>query len=184
MQQSDFWLVFRFALLSGLLLPLPFFRRNQPDLPGMHAIPCVLATLLDPGGNYASWHNGCTLLPAVAVKTSASTCTGIEAESLYTFVLRLAHSNCLRLNLASRLWLQGCVPAACQALPGPVSHRTILHAPNWRTTTPAPHRTVRALLRHTALQTVVGVHMSTQIRGGVTYSLQIRPNFSHVSLLF
>ena len=70
----DFWLVFRFASLSELPLPLPLCRRSQPDLPGLHAIPCVLATLLDPGGNYASWHNGCTLLPAVAVKTSASTC--------------------------------------------------------------------------------------------------------------
>lgn len=29
--------------------------------------------------------------------------------------------------------LQDCVQAACQALLGSVSHRTLLHAPNWRT---------------------------------------------------
>ena len=34
------------------------------------------------------------------------------AESLHAFALRLSHSNCLRLNPASRPRLQGCVPVA------------------------------------------------------------------------
>ena len=43
--------------------------------------------------------------------------------------------HCLRLNLTSRLRLQGCVPAACWALPGANFHRTVLFAPNRRTLT-------------------------------------------------
>ena len=41
--------------------------------------------------------------------------------------------HCLRLNLTSRLLLQDYVPAACQALPGSVFHRTISLTLNWRT---------------------------------------------------
>ncbi len=47
-------------------------------------------------------------------------------------------------------------------------------------TLPPPHRTVRALLRHTALQISIGSHfqISFEINGGLTKVFQSSPNFS------
>lgn len=106
---------------------------NTSGLPGIRAVPCALATLSDPGGTCAFLHNVCALLPAVAKNTSASALYKWRGSITSRFRIAALALLCLRLNLASRLRLQGWVPAACLALLGWVFHPTILHAPNRRT---------------------------------------------------
>lgn len=72
------------------------------------------------------------LLPVTWRKVSASALYNLRGCIASRFRIAALVLHCLRLNLTSRLRLQGCVPAVCWALPGPDFHRTILSAPNWR----------------------------------------------------
>ena len=54
-------------------------------------IPCVLATLYDPGGTCASLPNVCALLPAADDYRIGFRFYGNEAQSLHAFALRLSH---------------------------------------------------------------------------------------------
>jgi hypothetical protein len=94
---------------------------------------CMLATLSDPGGT----------CQVSRLRLAITACGGMEHLGFHLLYLRGSITSrfriaalmlpCLRLNLTSRLRLQGLVPAARYALPGRVFHPTILHAPNWRT---------------------------------------------------
>ena len=59
-------------------------RWGWSDLPGMYALPCVLAMPIDPGGTCASLPDGYTLLPATLKTVSASTCSTYEADTGFT----------------------------------------------------------------------------------------------------
>ena len=59
-------------------------RWGWSDLPGMYALPCVLAMPIDPGGTCASLPDGYTLLPATLKIVSASTCSTYEADTGFT----------------------------------------------------------------------------------------------------
>lgn len=59
-------------------------RWGWSDLPGMYALPCVLAMPIDPGGTCASLPDGYSLLPATLKTVSASTCSTYEADTGFT----------------------------------------------------------------------------------------------------
>ena len=100
----------------------------------MHKIPCILATPSDPGGISSFSPN----------KSADAVCCNndcIDFRSQHKlrgsiasrFRIAALILHCLRLNLTSRLQLQGYVLTACYALSGREFHPTISYAPNWRT---------------------------------------------------
>ena len=132
MGQSDSWRVICFPpLLWELKVAYRF--RNASGLPGMHTVPCELATLSAPGGTYAFLPIVCALLPAVTNTTSASALYELRGSIASRFRIAALALLCLRLNPTSRLRIQGWVPAACRALPVREFHPTILCTPNRRT---------------------------------------------------
>ena len=87
-------------LLTGLWNRLDFLRlacsylsdRSLSDLPGTPKIPCMLATLSDPGGISPGKAYPQFLLPAALMSALASASRSNEAELLHAFALRLSCS--------------------------------------------------------------------------------------------
>lgn len=87
-------------LLTGLWNKLDYLRlvcsylsdRSLSDLPGTPKIPCMLATLSDPGGISPGKAYPRFLLPAALMSASASASRSNEAELLHAFALRLSCS--------------------------------------------------------------------------------------------
>ena len=79
---------------------------------------CALTTLLDPGGISTALLSGRFLLSAVHGNTSTSALYYLRGCIASRFRIAVLALHCLRLNLTSRLWLQGCVPAACCGFTG------------------------------------------------------------------
>ena len=104
-------------------------------------------------------HTEPVLLPATMRKVSASALYNLRGCIASRFRIAALVLHCLRLNLTSRLRLQGCVTAACWALPDADFHRTVLFAPNRRTfiffIIAFFHRTVKEdIIIFTAISTV------------------------------
>ena len=88
---------------------------NWSDLPGMYALPCVLAMPIDPGGNYVSLHDRYVLLPATVRRVSASTCSTYEAGIGFTLSHYGSHTSLPTLKPDLTVW----APRLCtDCLPG------------------------------------------------------------------
>ena len=112
MSQSDFWQAFGVSPFTRLQFPLPCFR-SLPDLPSIQILLCALATLSDPDGTYGTLAYRlpyCCLRPKEKYRLPLFHLRGCIASRFRIAALAL---HCLRLNLTSRLRLQGCVPTAC-----------------------------------------------------------------------
>ena len=73
------------------------------------------------------------MLSAATMTASTSANHTLRGSIASRFRIAALILHCLRLNLTSRLRLQGCVLTACYALSGQDFHSTISYAPNWRT---------------------------------------------------
>jgi len=96
-----------FQSLDSCLVPW----NKLKALPGTLYIPCILAMLCDPGGIRCSHHYEHVILLATRLKVSAST-LNFSRLRCFRFLLTALMLSCLRLNLTSRLRLQGWILTA------------------------------------------------------------------------
>ena len=118
---------------TSLPLKVSYRFRSVSDLPGMYVLLVCSPRSSTPTEPASSRLSTSALLPAACTEGIGFRSLSLRGSIASRFRIAALTLPCLRLNLTSRLWLQGWVLAACYALPDRDFHPAILHTPNWRT---------------------------------------------------